>query len=67
MSDDICGECGQPRSEHHAFVPVVKPEGCKCDPNDWVKPQAIPPVCKTLDLRKDGTCYTCEHPEECHG
>lgn len=65
-----CKHCGRPEEEHHAFDPDYKrPEGCQCEPREWLYPNDIPPVCNEYvePISKfDGYCKTCEHGEKCH-
>ena len=68
MKLDICKHCGEPEAFHHEFEPMTRPDGCTCDPRDWVDPANVPPICQTYVVRvtDDGTCATCEHHIECH-
>ena len=63
---DRCKHCGKPESEHHAFVPFIVPDRCECNPNDWLNPNDIPPVCNKFELGEYDLCKHCEHPKECH-
>ena len=59
--------CDLEESEHHAFVAVKMPDGCKCEPREWcVKP--IPPVCADFidDKAAPDLCDKCEHMSGCH-
>jgi hypothetical protein len=63
-----CVTCGRPEDEHHAFVAVERsPDGCVCDPGEWLTDQGIPPACaEYVADEPGGYCRTCEHDEQCH-
>ena len=68
---DKCLDCGRPRSEHHGFIPIILPSGCKCSPDDWASATRIPSICTKFEpmhpALEPELCRTCEHEEECHG
>lgn len=62
--DPPCEICGRRESEHHEFKPIIIPESCVCDPEDWGSPYDIPPVCNNYETYEDdceGVCKNCEH------
>lgn len=67
---DKCAECGELEADHgHQFVAANIPDGCECNPNDWVESWNIPEVCSNgifVGASPDGLCDYCNHPEECH-
>lgn len=62
----VCARCGERASEHCDFLPVLVPDKCQCDPNNWLDPENIPPVCGSFAVDDDGLCGECSHPPECH-
>lgn len=66
MTERRCLHCKEEESAHHAFEPEWKlPEGCLCDPSEWLVPPRA--ICEAFNGRSgDGTCFNCEHIEECH-
>jgi hypothetical protein len=64
---NICLKCHRTEEEHQCdgFVPILKPNKCKCDPLDW-RDATIPPICNYFEQHSDGTCVNCSHLEECH-
>lgn len=63
----VCACCGKSESEHHQFVPVMRPPGCKCSVTDWRDKHNIPPVCGKWEAGDCGYyCKNCEHDRECH-
>lgn len=63
----VCACCGKSEDEHHTFVPVMRPAGCKCNVKDWRRPHEIPPVCNRYQKGDCGYyCKNCEHDPECH-
>jgi len=66
-----CKICGQPEDEHHKFEPLVRPEGCICNPYYWIikcqnqcRPLEIPPVCN--ESPSFPVCKVCGHSPACH-
>jgi hypothetical protein len=69
MSKPICKICGRPEEEHHAFDPVVAPDGCECDPLFMVVAFGrFFSVCDKFETSQDSDiiCRKCMHPERCH-
>lgn len=62
----LCADCGAPEDEHHQFVPVFIPDGCRCDPMDWTDPLKIPKTCRAWTPDDDGLCGGCSHEQGCH-
>lgn len=63
-----CIYCGKPEDEHHEFESKEVPEGCQCDPWEWLN--AVPAVCDTsrtkIEDEGKGSCGRCQHLTECH-
>ena len=59
--------CDLEESEHHAFVALTMPDGCKCSPDDWWS-RPIPDVCDVFFARDDDDegCKGCGHDPDCH-
>lgn len=62
----VCACCGKTEDEHHTFIPVKRPPGCRCSVTDWRDNQHIPPVCESYKSATGGYCDTCEHDANCH-
>jgi hypothetical protein len=64
---NICAVCGNPREDHHDFVPLLPPKGCVCNPKEWGDPFHIPPVCMSYNYDPEfNTCLSCQHEDACH-
>lgn len=62
-----CEHCGAWEDEHHAYVPIVMPPGCRCDPESWSGFGApVPTVCPAYRCRDGMDCHDCQHGRECH-
>jgi len=71
----ICSVCGDSEDnlDHHQFAPVMVPDSCVCDVNDWGDKFNVPDVCASFlpggpaHLGEDQErCETCEHDKACH-
>jgi hypothetical protein len=60
-----CRHCGMPKSEHHAFEALWRPDGCTCDPTDWRDNDPLP-TCPAFRHGDEGLCANCQHPADCH-
>ena len=66
-TDNRCALCGKSESEHHGFEPVLKmPQGCVCDPGDWMGVSKTTPICAKFNGSYGPHCANCEHDRECH-
>jgi len=68
MTDPICRNCGQPKSDHCEFDPVLMPDGCVCDPMTYGYDTGVGPICAEYDqgTTVNGYCVKCEHDRACH-
>ena len=65
---NYCRVCHRKEEFHnrpHAFELLAIPDGCVCDPGDWIRD--LNPVCTGYVRDADGNCKRCRHEEGCHG
>lgn len=65
MDEPVCKHCGKTEEEHCERFEKQMPDGCICDPGEWVH---VTPICaEYIPMRGAGSyCKTCEHDEGCH-